>query len=370
MCYLVIRIPETKPQHGNNIFINYPPRGRGRLPRAGDEGNAFPQIVAGDFGNSGIEGDDTAILDVSVYPEPDGDEPDSEGFLAEWEDIFAVGELLRTMIMTHLQVPEESLDRPGNRRARDVNQAPTAPPYSDELIELLERFEFPDQHRLSVRSLRDAVDTTFPSPEDLRDNLLPQAQRRVAAFRNPAVKPAGYFDSMDMSWTKRAQLMPFNYIMELAAEAGDGPDGGPPPEEEDDGSEGGHGGGGSGDGSDDAPGDGHGDGGDVQMPDSPSAPDQQDDRPPQQPEDQEHPGGAGDVNNNNEDSQDDHDDGDDDDDDDNDDSSGSRPPPPTSEQLAMRLLGRMHKWNDAKPRYELRSLEFAVPTILPLKAAP
>jgi hypothetical protein len=36
----------------------------------------------------------------------------------------------------------------------------------------------------------------------------------------------------------------------------------------------------------------------------------------------------------------------------------------------MQELRKLHKWNDAKPRYELRSLEFGVPAILPLKGPP
>ena len=47
-----------------------------------------------------------------------------------------------------------------------------------------------------------------------------------------------------------------------------------------------------------------------------------------------------------------------------------RPPPLNAEQLAMRELRKMHKWNEAKPRYKLRSLEFKVPTISPLKKTP
>lgn len=375
----LIRVPDAKSQHANNVFINYPPRGPGRIPRAGVESNAFPEIMVGDFGNAGIEGDDPATLPVCVY-QPLEDE-DTEGFMAEWEDIYSVGEMLRTMVLAHIPNDElESNMRPNCGRVQDANQAPGAPPYSDELIELLQRFEYPDQEDILVRDLGDAIDTTFPSPEDVRDTLLPQAQARVAGFRRPDPRPAGYYDSIDVSWTRPEELMPFSYMMRYATEAGDGPDGGPPPEEEGDDHEGDHGDDGSGDGSEDGSGGGSddesgdgpsvrgGDGGDVEMSDSPSSSgagqdgqDQQDG--PQQPEDIGHRGGT---------SEDNHDGDSDNSDSDSDSESGrsSPPPPPTSEQLAMRELGKMHKWNNAKPRYELRSLEYAVPAILPLKAPP
>lgn len=322
--------------------------------------------MVGDFGNSGIERDNTAILPVCVYPVDDDEEEDDEGFLAEWEDIYSVGEMLRKMVMAH--IPDSGawdlMMRPNCGFVEDANQQPGAPPYSDELIQLLQRFEYPTQDTTMVRSLGQAIDTTFPSPEDIRDTLLPQAQARVEGFRRPANIPAGYFDSIDVSWTRPDELRPFSYIMDHAAEAGDGPDGGPPPEEEDDDSDSE-----SGDGSGD--GDGQGEGReDVEMSDSTSEEEQDgnDDQPddgPQQPEDQEHQGGADDDSH-----------GDDDEDEDNDSDASSSvpppppPPPPTSEQLAMQQLGRMHKWNGAKPRYELCSLAFGVPAISPLNRTP
>lgn len=319
--------------------------------------------MVGDFGNSGIQGDNTAILPVCVYPVDDDEEEDDEGFLAEWEDIYSVGEMLRKMVMAH--IPESGawdlMMRPNCGFVDDANQQPGAPPYSDELIQLLQRFEYPTQDTTVVRSLGQAIDTTFPSPEDIRDTLLPQAQARVEGFRRPANIPAGYFDGIDVSWTRPDELRPFSYVMDHAAEAGDGPDGGPPPEDEDDSdSE-------SGDGSGDGEGEGRED---VEMSDSPSSPEEQDgddDQPddgPQQPENPEHQDGADD---------DSHDDDEEDEDNDSNASSSVAPPaspPPTSEQLAMRELGRMHKWNGAKPRYELCSLAFGVPAISPLNRTP
>lgn len=354
-------ISKTKSQHPNNVFINYPPRRSGRAPRMGLESNAFPEIVVGDFGNSGIEGDHNDTLPVSVYPEPDGDRPDDVGFLAEWEDIFSVGELLRQMVMTHIPDSGAWDLKPNCGRVQDANQQRNAPPYSRELIDLLKLFEYPNQENMMVRDLRGAVDTTFPSPEDLRDTLLPQAQARVAALRRPADRPAGYFDGIDVSWTKPEQLMPFSYVMKYSTEARDGPD-----EEEDDESGDDHGDG-SGDGS------GDGDGSKLEMSEllerisggGFDGHDQPDDGQ-QQPEEQEHPSGA-------EDDSQEHDSEDVDDEDDGGESSSAsppRPPPEPPEKVAMRELGKMHKWNGAKPRYELRSLEFGAPAILRLKRPP
>lgn len=64
--------------------------------------------------------------------------------------------------------------------------------------------------RKGVRDLLEAVDTMFPSPEDLCDIFMPQAQARIAGFWNPANRPAGYYDNMDVSWTRLEQLLPFS----------------------------------------------------------------------------------------------------------------------------------------------------------------
>jgi hypothetical protein len=324
------------------------------LPRAGLESNAFPEIVLGDFGNSGIQNDDLAIIPVSAYGAPVEASNDNEGSLEEWEDIFSVGELLREMSMTHIPHTGFSDLRPADRWVQDVNQQGTAPPYSAELIELLQRFEYPDMMRLMVRDLLDAVHPTFPSPEDLRDILLPQAQTQVAGFRKPANRPAGYYNNIDVSWTKPEQLMPFSYIMRYATEAGDGTNGGPPSEQNGGDSEGDQGESGSGDDGEDR---------NVEISSSPSSSEEgqegsvQPSDALQQPEDSEDEA--------------------DDDDQESDGSSSAAPapppvppPPPSSEQLAMRELRKLHKWNGAKPRYVLRGLGFWVPVILPLKTPP
>lgn len=322
--------------------------------------------MVGDFGNSAIEGDDPATLHIPhcVYQPSDEQDDDPMPFF-EWEDIVAVGETLRKMSMTHSGIWDDDL-RPNNVRVQTVNQEPTAPPYSDELITMLQRFEFRDMETTpSIRDLGDELDTAFPSPEEVRDTLLPQAQARVAGYLNPAGKPDGYFDGIDVSWTRPEELMPFSYVMQYATDAGEGPDGRPPPPPPNDGSDGDSGGDEDAEGEEaegeDAEGeDAEGEdaeGEDAEMSDPPVPPEEghddngQPDDGPEQPGDHEQPGGADDENNPSS-------------------SSAPTPPPLPPAQVAMRKLGIMHKWNNSKPRYELRSLEFGPPAILPLKRPP
>lgn len=303
--------------------------------------------MLGDFGASGIEGDNLAILTASPF---------GVQALEVWEDIYSAGEILRELSMTHSPHTGVLDLRPSDRWVQDVNQQQSAPPYSAELITLLQRFEYPGMVGGGLGSpmgLGDARHTTFPSPQDIRDNLLPQVQARVQGFRRPANRPAGYYDAMDVSWTMPQELMPFNYIMRFAADAGDGPDGGPPSERDRDGSDDGHDDGGS--------------DGDVERANSPSASaagqdsSAQPSDSPEEPGDQEDPGGTDDDNHN---------------DDGGSPSSSNnvlgavRRPMASPEQLALRELAKLHKWNGAKPRYVLRSLEFRPPVVMPYKAPP
>ncbi|POS81554.1 hypothetical protein DHEL01_v200071 [Diaporthe helianthi] len=347
--------------HANNVFINYVPKGPGRIPRVGLSNNAFPEIVVGDLGNSGVDGDDPAIIPQAVYQPTDDDNQDDDGYLYEWEDIYSTGEILRKMAMTHSASERANnlLDmRPDNLRLANVNGEATAPPYSADLINMLTRFEFPNMENIVVRDIGDeaAINSTFPSVMFINNTLLPLAQRKVLGYLDPAGKPAGYFDTIDVSWTRPADPMPFSYMMKYATDAGELPDGRPHPDDGLGRQGGSHSGSGSGSSSD-------GDG-DVGMPDSPPGPraspapgsghdgsNGASDDGSQQPgtqagSDGGYSGSSSSV------------------------SSSPAPPRLPADQLAMQNLSRLHKWDTAKPRYELRSLEFGRPTILPLKFPP
>ncbi|KAG8165721.1 hypothetical protein KVR01_004273 [Diaporthe batatas] len=339
--------------HPNNVFINYIPKGAGRVPKVGIVNNAFPEIVVGDLGNSGVEGDDPAILPQAIYQPLDENQGDDGGNLYDWEDIYSTGEMLRKMSMTHSATgrPNDLDMRPDNLLVDDVNQEPTAPPYSDDLINMLQLFEWDNMGNTTVRDIGDddAVNAAFPSPDMVKNTLLPQAQGKVRGYKDPAGKPAGYFDTIDVSWTRPEDPMPFSYIMRYATDAGDMVDGQPPPDDGGSSSSGGSSGSGSGDGHDD---------GDSPMPDSPPASGaghdgsqgQSDDGSQQQPGSQASSGTGSSGSS----------------------SRASPPPAPQlpADQVAMQSLRTMHKWNTAKPRYELRNLEFGTPTILPLKGPP
>lgn len=135
-----------------------------------------------------------------------------------------MGKILRELSMTHIPSddPSDSYDeldgqRPDNRWISDTNDLNTAPPYSDELIDMLEQFEWDEMHTLygyqNIRAnSRWVVDTLFPA-----------AQARVAAYRNFGDEEhAAYYDAMDVSWTKpRDTYTPFRYNPTYAGDAGD-----------------------------------------------------------------------------------------------------------------------------------------------------
>lgn len=174
-----------------------------------------------------------------VAADPDSDDSESEqadeAFLADWEDIYLVGTMLREMTMTHVSFNatgafNDGIEsaRPDNMLVAAVNALPTAPPYSAALITMLQAFEWAGQEGGgSVRELKDNLEAAFPSAAEIMGVYLPQAQAQMRAFRDRAGKPRGYYTDIDVSWTKPPALMPFEYNLKYATVAGDHPRGAP-----------------------------------------------------------------------------------------------------------------------------------------------
>lgn len=72
---------------------------------------------------------------------------DDEAFLEDWEDIYLVGSILRDIMMAFAPcdptVPEDSeIGRPDCRFVEDVNTTTQLPPYSADLVTMLQEFEW------------------------------------------------------------------------------------------------------------------------------------------------------------------------------------------------------------------------------------
>lgn len=202
--------------HPSNILLNFIGPRRGRKPLAGSRDNAFPDITLNDFGDSALFGDDPIHLKPGLFP--------GENAPGLWEDIYNVGRVLRSLCMTHVDfpaddpadplniIPGQLMDesgrwehRPDSRRLADVNTHPGTP-YSQELMELLSRFEFPNQEMESI-----AVNNNRNSLPDIVwivDRLLNVARERVSEVRE-GNKPVGFYDDLDVSWASHLLPMPF-----------------------------------------------------------------------------------------------------------------------------------------------------------------
>lgn len=203
------------------MFINYAPKRPGAVPAAGLETNALPQIVLGDFGYSGIHGDDCQKLPDNAEPMPPN-QPMAQ--LVEWEDVYTFGKILRDLSMTHIPYTGELPDRrPDNLTMQDMMDRNDAPGYTQELKDRLQEFEWDGmEDGTEINDFQDPKSHTVADADWILNTLLPAAQARVARYRNPGVrKPEGYWNSMDVSWTKPQTTMPFAYNPKYADEAGD-----------------------------------------------------------------------------------------------------------------------------------------------------
>ncbi|CAJ2512823.1 Uu.00g009420.m01.CDS01 [Anthostomella pinea] len=114
-------------------------------------------------------------------------------------------------------------DRPENILMSTVNGRlkPSETPYSDDLLRLLETFEWPgcdvsgdsvtDKH---INAAGDEVGNWTGTPPGGGMSTL---WRKVRQHRDPrGGKPAGWYRRLDVSWKKPERLMPFEYFREYA----------------------------------------------------------------------------------------------------------------------------------------------------------
>lgn len=175
--------------------------------------NAFPDIVVGDFGQCAIETDDPDNLPFGIY---------GTDAVDEWEDIYMMGSYLRQLCQTHMP-PMAWLDD-SMQFVSTVNDQldPAATPYSDDLINTLEEFEWPDcvnNWDPQDTQLDGNGDQQFnyafqPDATWIANTLLPLARQKVEEHRNPAggFLPQHYI-TYDVSWTKPERLMPFESVL-------------------------------------------------------------------------------------------------------------------------------------------------------------
>ncbi|KAK6948185.1 hypothetical protein Daesc_009949 [Daldinia eschscholtzii] len=188
-----------------NVFIHYLPRTGGRKPRLGRVTNAFPEIVVGDFGEAAMTDWLDEWLTGGVY-EYDSDE------LLLWEDL---------LVQAHIPfaLDSDTDDRPMIYPVRTVNSYITPPdnPYSEELIEMLNCFEYPFYNQLArpddVRVDADGVSRFryewIPEFDEIEHIWLPIMRRRVKRYRGIVAIPDNYYETIDVSWSKPNHLMPY-----------------------------------------------------------------------------------------------------------------------------------------------------------------
>lgn len=196
------------------------------MPAAGVEANALPEIVLGDFGYGGIHGDDLQKLPDNAEPMPPG-QPTVQ--LVEWEDVYTFGKILRDLCMTHIPPANNggwAERRPDDLTMQNVMDRDDAPGYTQELKDRLEEFEWDNMETgTDIQDFQDPKSETVADADWILNTLLPAAQARVAQYRRPGGRlPRGYWDAMDVSWTKPQTTMPFVYNTKYADEAGDDDD--------------------------------------------------------------------------------------------------------------------------------------------------
>ncbi|KAI0487222.1 hypothetical protein F4859DRAFT_509796 [Xylaria cf. heliscus] len=187
-----------------NVFIHYLPRDDPE-PDEGFEENAFPELILGDFGHAASENDDLTMVKNGRW--------DQRGVIAEWHDVYGIFDVAKELCtqVKHSIVGTVNQDLRENER-----------PYSDDLIEMLEHFEYPNcdtEHDIRdsqldpVSGLQEPNYSGIPNMRRVVDEFLPIIRDRVQRYRNPAGGiPDRWWRQLDVSWTKPDPFMPYEWM--------------------------------------------------------------------------------------------------------------------------------------------------------------
>ncbi|KAI0195558.1 hypothetical protein EV127DRAFT_477279 [Xylaria flabelliformis] len=190
-----------------NVFIHYLPR-EGPEPEDGFEENAFPELILGDFGHGAVAGD--REIKPGCW--------NREGEIAEWHDTYAIFDVVKRLCS--LINDETAVMEYVNETLHEGEL-----PYSDDLIEMLQIFEFPnfednnENKKVTSSQLDPATGRMVPNysyvPTMRRvvDEFLPIIRDKVQAYRSPAGGiPKGWWKRLDVSWTKPDPFMPYEWM--------------------------------------------------------------------------------------------------------------------------------------------------------------
>ncbi|KAI0437322.1 hypothetical protein F4803DRAFT_556108 [Xylaria telfairii] len=191
-------------RNGLEVFIHYPPRDDPE-PEEGFEENAFPELIVGDFGHAAMDGDSLDMVQPGCWNEP--------GVIAEWHDTYSIFDIAKTLCT---QV-DHGLVQHANELLGENEQ-----PYSDDLIQMLQHFEYPnyceepdirDSQLDPASGLMVPNHSLVPNMRRVVDEFLPIIRDRVQRYRNPAGGiPNRWWKELDVSWTKPDPFMPYEWM--------------------------------------------------------------------------------------------------------------------------------------------------------------
>ncbi|KAI1477638.1 hypothetical protein F4774DRAFT_427069 [Daldinia eschscholtzii] len=172
------------------------------------------------------------ILLTSIRGAPTSLNYNIENFPAANQNIrWAMGENLLLLAQAHIPFAQDIItdSRPFIYPVRTVNNYINPPdnPYSQELIDMLNCFEYPFYNQIAspsdVRTDADGVSRPryewLPEFDEIEHIWLPIMRRRVKRYRGIVGLPLNYYDKLDVSWSKPNHLMPYEVETEPTIKA-------------------------------------------------------------------------------------------------------------------------------------------------------
>ncbi|KAI0546949.1 hypothetical protein F4679DRAFT_380426 [Xylaria curta] len=189
-----------------NVFVHYLPR-EGPEPDEGFEENAFPELILGDFGHGAVDDETERRIKCGCWGRA--------GEIAEWHDTYAI-------FSTAKQLCTQIYEFEGTMAYVNENVHDGEPPYSDDLIRMIQNFEWPNYENSDdvTASQRDPATglmvpnySYVPTMRRVVDEFLPYIREKVRRYRNPKGGiPDGWWKQLDVSWTQPDPFMPYEWM--------------------------------------------------------------------------------------------------------------------------------------------------------------
>ncbi|KAI0394709.1 hypothetical protein F5Y17DRAFT_238880 [Xylariaceae sp. FL0594] len=191
----------------SNVFVHFPIQPSPQ-PELGYETNAYPEVILGDFGKACEANGNPHKVKLGAWGRAERE---------EWQDTYSLFGIIKSLYCACFEFEDDAAIYRIGANALRFHRPGNAESYSDDLIHVLERWEYRGFNRsdiLDVQTIRNetaANYTRIPSLETIVQDILPLARSKVEAYQNLQDGTPNDWTKLDMTWSRAKGPMPYKW---------------------------------------------------------------------------------------------------------------------------------------------------------------